>query len=259
MLDCQDLQFSESLSKQRIDKVTGIVGHGVVRRILCFALYLLGVTRRSIADALALPLGSVKSTIAAIEKDGLPAIEDRRRGTSSFLPPPETKPLQVKVTEVDQWLNIDLGDPERALRIPLGNGLQVKVVLLSLLNSGLLSQRRAADLLSYSAEHTSNLARKLESEGVSSLIDKRAGQKQDYRVQVEIKAEMIQQFVLDVITRGNTSGKGLSERLKERCQISIPERTVRHHLEKLGLPGIKQSLPQLLSDLKKNSGRPSRA
>lgn len=253
MLDCQNLEFSDALRQQRVEKVTRILGAGVVRRLLCFALYLLGVSRRSVADVLRMPVGSVRSVITAIEKSGLPALEDRRRQTSSFLPPSESKGLQVKVSKEEHWLNVDLGDPNRPLRVPLDNALQVKVVVLSLLNSGLLSRKEAAQLLNYSAEHTSNLARQLESEGVSALLDKRTGQQQDYRINVEVKAELIQQFVLDVITRGNTSGKGISERLEERCEIKIPERTVRYHLARMGLPKIKQSLPQLISTLKKNS------
>ena len=63
----------------------------------------------------------------------------------------------------------------------------------------------------------------------------------------------MQQFAVDVITSGQTSGSKISTELKERCNISIPARTVRHHLAQMGLREIKQTLPQLLAGVKKIS------
>jgi hypothetical protein len=68
-----------------------------------------------------------------------------------------------------------------------------------------------------------------------------------------VKAELIQQFAAEVITSGWTSSAALSEKLKERCSIVIPDRTVRHHLSRMGLGSIKRSLPQLVAAVKKNS------
>jgi hypothetical protein len=84
-----------------------------------------------------------------------------------------------------------------------------------------------------------------------SLVDKREGQKQDYRVTPVMKAELIQQFAVDVITGEPTSGSSISSQLQQRCQITIPARTVRHHLGRLGLSRIKHSLPELVGSIKK--------
>jgi DNA-directed RNA polymerase specialized sigma24 family protein len=40
-----------------------LLGQSVVRRILCFALYLLGVNRRAIGKALGIPAETAKSTL----------------------------------------------------------------------------------------------------------------------------------------------------------------------------------------------------
>jgi len=85
------------------------------------------------------------------------------------------------------------------------------------------------------------------------LLDQRGGQKQAYRVPAEVKAEIIQQFAADVITGGPTSGDMISAALKDRCRISVPARTVRHHMANLGLTKIKHSLPELVAAVKKTS------
>ena len=68
-----------------------------------------------------------------------------------------------------------------------------------------------------------------------------------------IKAELIQQFAVDIIAGGKTSGEAVSAELRERCDIALPARTVRHHLARMGLPAIRHSLPQLLDAVKKTS------
>jgi repressor of nif and glnA expression len=86
-------------------------------------------------------------------------------------------------------------------------------------------------------------------------MDQRKGQKEDFIVTSSVKAEMIQQFAVDVITSGRTSSIAISEKLKERCGINVPDRTVRHHMSRLGLRSIKRSLPQLVAAVKKTSNK----
>jgi len=95
------------------------------------------------------------------------------------------------------------------------------------------------------------LAEKLQEEDILALIDKRQGQQKDYRFTPEIKAELIQQFILDIVSEGKTTGKQLSQRLQKRCQFILPERSIRYYVKKLGLKTIKRSLPELLTEVKK--------
>jgi hypothetical protein len=90
-------------------------------------------------------------------------------------------------------------------------------------------------------------------DGAISLIDKRTGQTKDYHITTQIKSEIIQQLAIDVIMGEPSSSSAISNQLQERCQIAIPSRTVRHHINKLGLSQLKQSLPRLIADGKKNS------
>jgi len=229
------------------------LGQTVVQRILCFSLYLLGVNRRAIGQALDIPPETAKSIIKAVGKKGLSALEDRRHRTSTFLPPIPQQLTPLSVHTGQGHIVVDFGIENRRLEIPDTNVLQVRVILLSMLNSGLLNRHQVADVIGLTPAHTATLARRLNSEGLWALIDKRQGQQSDYRITAEIKAELVQQFTLDIIGHGKTSGEAISSELQERCRITVPARTVRHRLSRMGLPKIKHSLPQLVAAVKKTS------
>jgi len=250
-INCQDLSCSLQLSKSRIDQAQKTLGPGVVQRILCFALYLLGINRSAIAKSLKIPPETAKSIIKAITRDGLEAFEDRRRRFSTFLPKVQTGPEPITLKMEEDHVMIDLGGA--CLKLPRQDPLQLKIVLLTLLNNDALRNRSIAEALDLTPAHTAALARRLREQGACSLVDRRQGQKLEYRVPAPIKAELVQQFALDIIMSGQTSGEKISTELKERCNISVPPRTVRHHLAQMGLRDIKQSLPQLLAGSKKNS------
>ena len=249
MIDCRSAPFSSVLQQQRVRQAQKILGERVVYRILCFALYLLGIERSSIAELTGSPAGTVRSIVRAVLHGGVPAFEDRRKRSSTFLPP-QTKGFNVTVARQEQGVNVDFEGTGR-LQIPRKNHLQSRVVLLTLLGNGLVSTRDVSEVLGLSTVHTLNLARTLEREDIRGLIDKREGQKQEHRFTAEVKAELIQQFVLDIVAEGRTSGKSISEHLIKRCKLRLSERSIRDQLSKLGLSRIKESLPDLLSGLKK--------
>ena len=155
-----------------------------------------------------------------------------------------------RAAEDEEGVNVDF-DTQTKLRIPIENTLQTKVVLLTMLNSDLLSTREVSEVLGLSQVHTLNLARTLETDDAVALMDKRAGQKQEYRFTEEIKSELIQQFMLDLVAGGRVSGELLSKHLYLRCQLNLSPRSIRDQLVKLGLSKIKKSLPELLGGLKK--------
>jgi hypothetical protein len=253
IIDCQNLTFSRSLAQDRMQRALRTLGQSAVQRILCFSLYLLGVNRRAIGQTLDIPAETAKSIIKAVGKKGLSALEDRRYRTSAFLPPPPQRPAPLIVQTGQEHIVVDFGVGNCRLEIPSKNVLQVRAILLSMLNSGLLNRRQVADVIGLTPAHTATLARRLDNEGLCVLIDKRQGQKSDYRITPEVKAELVQQFALDIIARGKTSGQAISSELQERCRITVPARTVRYHLARMGLPKIKHSLPQLVAAVKKTS------
>jgi transposase len=250
MINNQDITFSDTLSRHRIFQAQKILSGKVVNRLICFALYLLGVNRKSISNSLKIPAGSVRSIIRAILHSGLPAFEDRRRSRSDFLPPQEKKTPRVTICLQEEYIVIDF-DESGQVKIPRKNHLQAKAVLLTLFNNDLLKSSEVAKVFDITTAHVLNLAREMDVNDISALIDKRQGQKQEYRFTSEVKSELIQQFVLDIVVEGRTSGRLLSERIEQRCKLSLSERSIRHYIKELGLSRIKKSLPPLLAHEKK--------
>ncbi|MCK5794403.1 MAG: hypothetical protein KAH12_06840, partial [Anaerolineales bacterium] len=181
----------------------------------------------------------------------IPAFEDRRRSSSTFLPSKQ-EPVKITIEESLEMLMVNLGNSGR-IEIPRENILQQRVVLLSLLSDGLLSTREVSEALGLSMVHTRELSEKLSAGDVTSLLDKRSGQTQEYRFTPEVKAQLIEQFVVDLVTDGRVSGRKMAENLRQRCDVELSERSIRDHLGKLGLSRIKKSLPGLLKEAKKNS------
>ena len=254
LIDCRSLTFSPQLSKSRMAQARESLGAGLIQRILCFTLYLLGLNRSAIGRTLGIPPDTAKSIIKAVKRDGLRAFEDRRLKASTLLPKQtSTEPPPIILREDDDHLGVDFGIRDSALKLCRRDPLQMKTVLLSMFNSGLLSTRQVAEAIGLTPSHTAALARRLQEQGALSLADQRQGQKEDFVVTSSVKAELIQQFAVDVITSGRTSSTAISEKLKERCGIVVPDRTVRHHLSRLGLGSIKRSLPQLVAGVKKTS------
>jgi hypothetical protein len=250
MINSQNLSFSIALSNQRMYQARKILGAKVVDHLICFVLYLLGVDRSSISNSMKMPPGSVRSIIRAILHSGLTAFEDRRKSRSDFLPLQEQKTHKITAHLEDENFVINLNSSQK-IKIPQKNPLQAKTFFLTLFNNNLLKSGKVAKVFNITTAHVLNLARDLATNDISALIDKRQGQKQEYRFTPEVKSELIQQFVLDVVMEGRTSGKLLSERIEQRCRLSLSERSIRHHIKELGLSRIKKSLPSLLAQEKK--------
>lgn len=251
MINCQNIKFSETLSHNRISSANKIFGEKVIKRILAFSLFLLGINRKDISEILNISLNTIKSNIKALHSDGITALEDRRQKKSTFLPVKKDDTSISIVTNNENFI-IKFG-PNIKIQIPLKNILQLKTFIVTMLNNSLIKTKDAAEILNLSTVHTNNLAKKIESSDIDCLIDKRKGQTQEYLFKPEIKAELIQQYTLACICNQKTSGKSISHQLKERCELDLSERTIRYHIAKLGLSNIKKTLPQLIEDLKKNS------
>lgn len=256
-MNCESLSFSQKLSEQRISQAEALLSKKIVRKILAYALFLLGVNRSSISASLNMAPGSIRSLVLAMKLRGLAGFEDQRSKTSSFKPP---RPEQIVPTlEADaSWLKVDFNVGNLLLRIPKSNPIQKRVVLLSLANNGLLERSTVARSLDLSIDRIGKLARKLEQEDVKGILDRRQGQRQDYRFTPQIKAELIQQFIIEAVAQRPTDGAQLAKKLEERCQLTLSPRSILSHLSRLGLSSIKGSLPGHLAELKKTLQTPQK-
>lgn len=253
-MDCRGIEFSPEKSQERITNALRVFNPGALNKILAFSVYLLGAKRRSAAEMVGMPDESVKTAVRVALRDGFSALRDRRCSSVDRLAGMNKAELRLSVRREGECCIVNFGAQDKELRIPLTHRIEVRTVLLSLLNAKLLSTREVATALDLSCAHCRELAAKLSSDDVvEALVDKRQGQKQDYRVGPEKKAEIIQQFAARVVTGQSTSSEVLAEVVNADSEMPLAPRTVRWHMEKLGLNNIKKTLPDLVRTLKKTS------
>lgn len=255
-MNCDNFDFSPTLSRKRILQARAIFGEKIVNKILAWVLFLLGASKPMICSALDFKPGTLRTLLYRVHNQGLSALEDRRSKTSSFKPQAAltvpTEPVKVMLHERDDCYQVNFGG-SLDIQIPLSNPLLFKSLLLCLLNNQMINRRQAAQTLQLSEDRVGKLAKKLIQEDVTGLIDQRRGQKQDYIFTPTIKGELIQQFVIDIVQDGKMSGEKLSQHLNERCRYNLSPRSILYHLNNMGLSKIKKTLPAYLEEAKKNS------
>ncbi len=252
-MDCRVVEFLAQKSDERIEKAMRVFDPKLLLRIFAFALYMFGAKRRVVASLVGMPEESVKTTIRVVLRDGFQAFIDRRKSKSSSIPEDSIIAKRIGVRHDGDWIIVEFNSNVGDLRIPVANKIQVRTVLLSFLNSGLISTHETASILKISDAHCRNLARKLTNNDVEeSLIDKRIGQLQDFRAGQTQKAEIIRQFTARIVTGHTVASEVLAELINEQTQTKLSPRTVRWHMNKLGLTSIKKTLPELMNALKKN-------
>ena len=244
------LIFSKIHSDKLLDKAYETFGINTINRIIGFTLFLLGAKRQDIAQYLGIPMGTFLSFLTRTDRYGLSTFEDRRKSPLFKVVRAEAR-LKISLDVTEENLIIQLNGNNQSIIIPRQNQLQCKVILLTLLNNGLLSAKKVSDVLGFSVRYTRELNAKMHDADVFCLIDKRKGQIHDYRFTPEIKAELIQQVAANAITGKPISSRVISEQISERCNLSLPDRTIRLHMKKLGLHKISESLLTIVEDLKK--------
>jgi len=251
-MDCRQVAFSPEKSQERIQKALRVFPRNLLMRILAFALHLLGARRKEMAALVEIPEESVKTLLRVVLRDGFPALRDRRlSATPPVAVAPPSQPQISARRDHAGWV-VEFGNPEETLSIPATHQIQARTVVLSLFNAGTLSAQQCASALGISAAHCRELAGKLASHDVAqSLLDKREGQRRDYRVGPKQKAEIIHQLAARAVTGHSTSSDVLAEQVNERTQAELSARTVRWHIRNLGLTNIRNTLPQLVESLKK--------
>lgn len=251
-MDCRDIEFSPEKSQERINTALQVFPRRVLMCILGFTLHLLGAKRKVVAKLVGMPEESVKTMVRRVCRNGFPALRDRRKSdTLSVASAPPSQPQVIVQQDNEGWL-VEFGSNGNRLRIPVSHRVQARTVVLSLLNAGALSLPQSASVLGICDAHCRELARKLASHDVAdALVDKREGQKQDFRVGPEQKAQLIEQLAARAITGHDTSSEVLAKQVNEQTGAGVSARTIRWHIHHLGLSGIRKSLPQLVETLKK--------
>ncbi|MCH8177503.1 MAG: helix-turn-helix domain-containing protein [Proteobacteria bacterium] len=255
-MDCRHIEFSAEKSHQRLERYRRVFSPALLNRILALALHLLGVKRQAIAALVGMPEESVKTILRTVQNHGFPALRDRRFSDSRSSARVQASAREPKVSlHIDgEFCVVDVGIAGKEIRILRDHQVHLRTLLLSLCQGGLVTASEASAVLGITPAHCRELARKLARDDVvETLVDQRQGQKQDYLVGAEIKAQIIQHFAALAVTGGSTSGHSLAQVLSESNAIDLSPRTIRWHMHKLGLNTIKKTLPELVERLKKTA------
>lgn len=251
-LNCHEFKFNPKLSAERYDRAVSFLGEKIITNLLCFCLYVLGMTRKDIAIILSIPANTVRSKLKRFFMGGTPAHNlhaDSKKKTVDNQDPP--KQVDVTVRELDGITSINLNNI--SINIPSSNNLQLKTILLSIADNRSISKSEASKHLNISPSQVGNLCRALHEKDIHGLIDNRKGQTVNYRVTEDVISEVITQFAFNTCLGQSTSSTVIAEDIKQRANINISPRSIRVHMAKLGLSGTNSILKQLLSDQKKNS------
>ena len=246
-MDCRALSFSPELSSKRLSKAQLIFGEKVLNKIICFCLYILGVRRIDISEAVNLPENTVRTMVKSILRDGFAAFFDRRRKEENRfgnLSEKTVKRTGIQITELQDSYQISAN--ELNISILKNNKEQLKAMLLTFTENGLISKTHAGKLLNISSSHVGLLIKSMSENDLLCLLDKRRGQQKDHVFTPEIKSELILQFTSNAVSGKSTSGTTLANDLKERTQLDLSERSIRMHISKLGLKDMDKKLRSMI-------------
>ncbi len=252
-MDCRQLDFNPKKSKERIERALNVFSPNLLYRLIAFALYMVGAKRKAVALLAGIPEESLKTLIRVVLQDGYEALFDRRMRTPLSKPEPVLFAKEINVQLDGDRVIIEFPLNDTIMKIPAKHPIQVRAVLLTMVNSGLLSAKEVAPFINISNSRCRDLAKQLLHQDVDNvLIDKRIGQKKDYKVGSHEKATMIQHFVARVVTGHSASSELLADLINQETQANLSPRTVRWHMKKLGLLHMKKTLPAMVYELKKN-------
>jgi len=247
-MDCPQLpdEQSTAYASKRLDSAAKVLGKDVLVRFLIYSLYLLGFKRETLAGMFGYKLSGVKSIIDRINDYGLEGLTDQRR---SLREPEKLKP-EVLLTEHE--VTVTIPEPLN-LTVDKDDQLARKVLACCLVEAGAINAAQGAEFLDYTPQAFSRLLKRYREKGSADLLDKRKGQQRDYKVDLDVKSEILYQFLK--LSRQNItfSSKDIHRAVSEAFpEKQISERTVRYHLTLLGFSQVHRRLKEELFSGKKN-------
>ncbi len=258
-----EIIFSQKHSEKRIQSAYEQLGKKNVNRIISLALFFFGGNREQISKCIDSPIGTFYSFLTRFHRIGLKALLDQReKSTQQVMDITAETDATESIDTVSTDLEIIFGNKKQLLSIPYeknrlavnsSNPLHFKTLILSFLNSGFLTVKEASEQLGISERHVREINKALQLNDIKSLIDGRRGQQKDYIVTEDIKAEIIQQYTINLVNEKSTAGNTIAAQVNDKCNTSLSDRAIRQHISKLGLNKIKKSLPKLLKGVKKSS------
>jgi transposase/competence protein ComGC len=255
ILDFQQFSISEVKQQSRLAAAEAALGKRTIERLLAFSSYLLGGSRQDIAQTFHYSIPGLTSMVQRVYQQGPEAftqVQGPRQKSLKKLITPEaiisTKPKDAIETEIiDNMLKIKVNIPT-TLEIPFDPEQPIdQLFILKCQNAGLFSIQQAADLLKNTPNQIQHKKRKLEKMGgVEAVLDLRQGQQNAYKFSDEAQSALIYHLVEDLIEHRSISSIRIHDKLSKALKLEVSDRTVRNHLENLGLSRIKANLIEFI-------------
>jgi len=236
---------SPAKGQKRLDQAIDSLGNDVVHKILGFSLYILGFPYDYISSNVGISEPGLKTFIKDVCQNGVQRFLDKRKKAAYSIPPkdfPVAAPPKTTVEYSDigeNHVQFKLTGPI-SLRLHKDDIIGKKLLSLLFLDAGLLRQKDVANLLDCRRLSVYKNHQKFNSLGTKGLLDNREGQKRDYKVDSEVKGEIIKEYLLSIFSNEVPTKTTISNSLKERFSKDYSERSVASHLKKLGLTDNKK-------------------
>jgi hypothetical protein len=246
-IDCRNLSFSVDLSESRLTKAQLVFGEKVLKRIIVFSLYMLGVRRIEIAQAVKLPENTVRTMLETISRNGVASLLNRRKKRFEVMEDTVSKLSKkenIEITERNDRYQISINGTD--IFILKSNRDQLKAMVLTFAENGLITKIYAGKILNISSSHVGYLINNVTENDLSCLIDQRKGQQKNFVFTPEIKSELIVQFAVNATTGRSTSSPVLAKDIEQRTSHELSPRSIRFHINSLGLKGKAAQLWELV-------------
>ena len=247
-MQCPDLNSFQSLNKghKRLEQAIDSLSADVVGRILGYSLYLFGYSYEFISKTTGLSEPGIKTLIQDIIKDGVERFLDKRKKSTLQLSNKSSgdvlnSPVVKYIESNDHYVKFE-ATGKISIKIGKTDILGKKLIALFFVESKLITQTKAAEIIGCQRLAIQQNLQKLRTSGFQGILDNRRGQKSDYKFSTDVKGEIIKCFISSIFEVKTPTKSTISRHLNEKFSNNYSERATALHLKKLGLTDHKQEL-----------------
>lgn len=254
ILNFQQFKVSSLKQQTRIAVAEEVLGKRTVERLLAFSSYLLGYSRKDIAETFNYTVPGLSSLVQRVHNNGpeafmysqgpkqQPVLEKSNDDLTVSTQPKETIASKI----IDSSITIIIKKPT-IVEVPFNSAnVSDQIFIMKCQQAGIFTIQQAADILNKTSNQVQNMKRKLkDTGGVAAVIDQRRGQQQFYKFNKAAQSELLYCFIEDLIENRSISSIRIHQKLINKLDIEITDRMIRNHLERLGLLQIKTNLVEL--------------
>lgn len=236
-----DDEQSYTKAQSRISQSNTSIGSDVTARMLRYSLYTLGFSYRFISKNLNISEAGLKTLVQEVHKKGIIRLLDKRKveissasSDTTKQPIPEGIGGTIETSETEEYNEFHFNAPF-SIKLKKTDKLGKKVLTSILVDAGALKQIDAAKTLNCNRLAVNSNCKKYKTEGAEGLIDKRIGQRSDYKITSEVTYDIIKEYLSSVFNDVAPSIKIVTEQLNKNGSDIFSEKAIAIHMKKLGL------------------------